>query len=34
MANHDFASVYDALEKVAFDKFFRHKGFLFKENKL
>ena len=30
----DFANVYRACEKGGFDKFFRHEGFLFKENKL
>ena len=30
----DFANVFNACEKVAFDKFYRHDGFLFRENKL
>jgi hypothetical protein len=30
----DFGDVFDACEKVAFDKFYRHDGFLFRENKL
>ena len=30
----DFANVLNAYEKVAFDKFYRHDWFLFRENKL
>ena len=30
----DFASVYMACEHAAFDKFYRHEGYLFRENKL
>ncbi|PON54373.1 hypothetical protein PanWU01x14_196020 [Parasponia andersonii] len=30
----DFGNVFNACEKVAFDKFYRHNGFLFRENKL
>ncbi|KAH9734747.1 Endonuclease [Citrus sinensis] len=30
----DFANVFNACEKVAFGKFYRHDGFLFRENKL
>ena len=33
-SDHDFANVYGACEKRGFDKFFKHDGFLFKENKL
>lgn len=32
--DHDFATIFVACEHVAFDKFYRHEGFLFKENKL
>ena len=30
----DFGAVYNACEKGAFDKFYKHEGFLFRENKL
>ena len=30
----DFANVFNACQKVAFGKFYRHDGFLFRENKL
>ena len=30
----DFGNVFNACEKVAFGKFFRHNGYLFRENKL
>ena len=30
----DFGSVYHACENVAFEKFYRHDGYLFKENRL
>jgi hypothetical protein len=30
----DFGDVFNACEKVAFGKFYRHEGFLFRENKL
>jgi hypothetical protein len=30
----DFGDVFNACEKVAFGKFYRHDGFLFQENKL
>ena len=30
----DFVNVFNACEKVAFGKFYRHDGFLFRENKL
>ena len=30
----DFANVFNACKKVAFGKFYRHDGFLFRENKL
>ncbi|KAH9704932.1 Endonuclease [Citrus sinensis] len=30
----DFANVFNACEKVSFSKFYRHDGFLFRENKL
>ena len=30
----DFANVFNACEKVLFGKFYRHDGFLFRENKL
>ena len=28
----DFANVFNACEKAAFEKFYRHEGFLFREN--
>ncbi|MCS5023645.1 transposase family protein, partial [Staphylococcus aureus] len=30
----DFGNVFNACEKMAFDKFYRHDGYLFRENKL
>ncbi|GKV43142.1 hypothetical protein SLEP1_g50475 [Rubroshorea leprosula] len=30
----DFANVFNAYEKIAFDKFYRHEGYLFRENRL
>ena len=30
----DFANVFNAYEKITFGKFYRHNGFLFRENKL
>ena len=30
----DFGNVFNACEKMTFEKFFRHNGFLFRENKL
>ena len=33
-SDSDFASVFMACEKSAFNKFYKHEGFLFKENKL
>ncbi|GKV06323.1 hypothetical protein SLEP1_g18224 [Rubroshorea leprosula] len=30
----DFANVFNACEKIAFDKFYRHEGYLFRENRL
>ncbi|GGQ91870.1 hypothetical protein GCM10010145_69810 [Streptomyces ruber] len=32
--DHDFGDVFNACENVAFGKFYRHNGFLFRENKL
>ena len=32
--DNDFSNVYNVCEKVAFNKFYRHDGFLFWENKL
>ncbi|XP_048229082.1 uncharacterized protein LOC125369852 [Ricinus communis] len=32
--DNDFGKMYQACEKVTFDKFYRHEGYLFKENKL
>ena len=32
--DNDFASVYGAYEKAAFDKFYRLNGYLFRENRL
>ena len=32
--DQDFSEEYACCEKVAHDKFFRHKGFLFQENRL
>ena len=32
--DHDFGEVYIACEKSAEGKFYRHEGFLFRENKL
>ena len=32
--DNDFASVYGACEKAAFDKFYRLDGYLFRENRL
>ena len=32
--NHEFANVYGACKKGVFDKFYKYKGFLFRENKL
>ena len=33
-SNQDFSEEYACCEKTAHDKFFRHDGFLFQENKL
>jgi len=32
--DHDFGAIYDTCKVLAMDKYFRHDGFLFKENKL
>ena len=32
--DHDFSAIYDTCKVSAKDKYFRHDGFLFKENKL
>ena len=32
--NSDFANVFSACERATFGKFYRHKGYLFQENKL
>ena len=32
--DHDFANVYDACEHAAFDKFYRHDDFLFREKRV
>jgi hypothetical protein len=32
--DHDFGAIYDICKVLAIDKYFRHNGFLFKENKL
>ncbi|XP_044475707.1 uncharacterized protein LOC123203409 [Mangifera indica] len=34
MNDSDFSNVYHACEKVAFNKFYRHDGYLFKDNRL
>ena len=33
-SDHDFSDVYQSCEKSTFGKYFRHEGYLFKENKL
>jgi len=33
-SDHDFANVFEACEHAAFGKFYRHEGFLFRENRL
>ena len=32
--DHDFANIYSACETVAFGKFYRHDGYLFRENRI
>ena len=32
--DHDFANIYSACENVAFGKFYRHDGYLFRENRI
>ena len=32
--DHDFGAIYDSCKALAKDKYFRHDGFLFKENNL
>ena len=32
--DHDFANIYSACESVAFGKFYRHDGYLFRENRI
>ena len=32
--DHDFTNVYAVYEKGGFNKFYKHEGFLFRENKL